>query len=494
MKQFRAAAIFTHHMVLQREKPISIWGTASADQEGKTVRVSIHNQTTNCVCCDGQWCVALPALLAGGPYEIVIECDKEQIMFQDVYIGEVWIASGQSNMELPLRDENSVAQQKNCIHQPLLRFYKVYQTGVYSQKEYESSWVLDGEDSVMDFSAVGYYYGRQLQENLGIAVGVIGCYLGGTSISCWMPQEKMKTFSEGEAYLTDYAQKSGDKTKEQFQEEEMEFRDAFNKWLNTVEKIKVEYPDASEEERKKLAGACPWNPPAGAWSPYRPGGIYETMLKRICPYGVAGFLYYQGEEDTSCPNRYQTMLRTLIDVWRETWEEELPFVIVQLPMYKEAGAEENYSWAKVRAAQFQVAYEKNQCSLVVLIDEGEFDNIHPTNKKVVGARLCLSVLEHFYEMEVSGTSTMAIDAVFSGHEIKVYFDGPIEARGESTLLFCEKEGCLEQVHTIQIEDNCLSCHLEHGIPTGIQYAYVNYGKANLYGLNGLPVAPFSFSK
>lgn len=412
------AAIFGSHMVLQRNKPIAVFGALAADCAGMEVVAEIHDfdgsliaqehaySSQNVVNGFSQWRVMLPAQPEGGPYTLRIVAGNDAIEFDDVLIGEVWLAGGQSNMELELRNSEHADEALEDCADPLLRFYNVPKTGVINRNaENASSWQESSPENSGVMSAVAYYFARKLRSELDpdLPVGIVDCYIGGTSISCWMSEDALNSSDAGRDYLTRYQRAIAGKTQQQFELETSEWQSQMDAWNAAVETVRQTNPNATSSELSEQCGTCPWPPPLTPTSQWRPCGPFHAMLERIMPYSLAGFLWYQGEEDEQYCGFYRELLGMMIGEWRALWSENLPFLIVQLPQWIDgktaADGDDPMRWPVLREAQWDAAQSIDNVYAICTIDCGEYDNIHPLDKRTPGERLANCALRQIYGMD-----------------------------------------------------------------------------------------------
>ena len=412
------AAIFASHMVLQRNKPIAVFGALAADCAGMEVVAEIHDfdgsliaqehaySSQNVVNGFSQWRVMLPAQPEGGPYTLRIVAGNDAIEFDDVLIGEVWLAGGQSNMELELRNSEHADEALEDCADPLLRFYNVPETGVINRNaENTSSWQESSPENSGVMSAVAYYFARKLRSELDpdLPVGIVDCYIGGTSISCWMSEDALNSSDAGRDYLTRYQRAIAGKTQQQFELETSEWQSQMDAWNAAVETVRQTNPNATSSELSEQCGTCPWPPPLTPTSQWRPCGPFHAMLERIMPYSLAGFLWYQGEEDEQYCGFYRELLGMMIGEWRALWSENLPFLIVQLPQWIDgktaADGNDPMRWPVLREAQWDAAQSIDNVYAICTIDCGEYDNIHPLDKRTPGERLANCALRQIYGMD-----------------------------------------------------------------------------------------------
>jgi len=496
----RLAAVFGRDMVLQRDMPAPVWGTAPAGEE---VFVTLADLTAQARAGeDGRWRADLPAGPAGGPWTLEVRCGGECLRLERVYRGEVWLAGGQSNMELALRDsldgEAAVRESAN----PRLHFYMPAK--VTTPEEAEAAelgasppgWIVSGPENAGALSAVAYYAARTLARYLeqGLHVGVLVCCWGGTYAHCWLPRETLRTFPAGLRRIAEYDARVGEKSDEEFAQELAAYQRRVDAWQARVAARRAAEPGVSWEVLNEECGLYPWPPPAGRTGFQRPGNLYESMLRRLCPFAVRGFWYYQGEQDEEFPEDYHAMLCTLIRRWRQDWGGGA-FLLVQLPMYiskANALAGDPMVWPVLRKAQADAAREIAGVELAVLADCGEFDNIHPADKKTPGERLGLLALEAVYHLPVTGRPPVCTAARREGGAVLVQFDhvgGGLRLTGPGFQLagrdgvFHAAEAEVVGADTVRVSAPAVP------EPEKIRYAWYSFGPAGLSGGTGLAAGP-----
>lgn len=503
MGMLRCSHLFTDHMVLQRGKNIKVWGMAN---NGTKVNVEINGITGSAITVDHKWVVTLSPLEAGGPYTLnVWDNQGECRQFVNVMIGEVWLAGGQSNMELELKDSLNGKEILKHIKGTKVRYFYVkknaYIDEFFYQDEVNNCWKEADEESAASWSAVGFYFARKLSEEMGVTVGIVGCNWGGTSASNWMSKQMLESDVDTQIYLKEYEKAIEGKTFEQYLKEVEEYKIWQKAWQPRMDAYYAANPEAAWEEAQNVVGICKWPGPMGPTHEYRPYGLYETMLKRVMPYTLAGFIYYQGESDDHHPDMYEKLLRNLISQWRNDWEDhKLPFICVQLPMHINKGAEDTKNWCLIREAQMKVHQTVANTGIAVAIDLGEYNNIHPIDKKPVGERLALQALHHCYEL-VLGKE--AYGPIYDGFEFDS--NGIILKFQYAEDGFFIKEDKLEgfeiagadkvyfKADAMLRESKIFISSKEVSDPLYARYLWTNYSKVYVFGKNGLPLAPFRTS-
>lgn len=549
----RVAAVFSDHMVLQRETPVAVFGAAPAggrvvvdlmDDQGVTVAQTMavaqaygEHET------EAPWLAILPALPASGPYTLRVSHETNRLEFADVMIGEVWLAGGQSNMELELHTSEHGDEAIAAADDPLLRFYNTPKAGrIDESAEAASGWEPALAPQVAGMSAIAYHFGARLRAQLGadVAVGIIDCYIGGTSITSWMSRATLIGSDAGRPYVERYEAAIAGKTEEQMRAEADEWQTVFDRWNNSVAAMKEAHPGITQPQIDVEIGPCPWPPPVTPFSERRVSAPYEAMVRRVAPYTLRGFLWYQGEEDEAQCESYRELLGLLIEEWRTLWNlggyaeptvgyqadaeaDALPFIVVQLPQWIDgqvaARGEDPRHWPVIRAAQLDASETLNDVLLVCTMDCGEFDNIHPLDKTTVGTRIADMALRGVYgradvEAEsprvagVTPAADCALDVTFTNaHGLHWRGTTPDTMRaaagatgaravGESGFEIAGADGVYadagarilpgdgERV-TVRVEAPQVDS------PTAVRYAWKSWGPAPLFNGAELPALPYA---
>ncbi|MCR5203269.1 MAG: sialate O-acetylesterase [Lachnospiraceae bacterium] len=527
-------AIFKEHMVLQRNKNIRVWGESQAS----FVTVSLSDISVTVKVIDGKFMAILPAFEAGGPYMLkVVEGEmtgdgvlnlKDNVIIGDVMIGEVWIACGQSNMELELQNSYMGKEVMEKADNKLVRYYytpkMAYECQELEELKEKSEWELCNKDyanpeHMGKWSTVAYYYADKLSKELNVTVGIINANWGGTHAYCWMSREKLVDDNHIKRFMDEYDEITKDMSMEQYLKDVAyyeEYQAGFDKRCG---EYYATHENPSWDECIELCGENMYPGPVGPRSFVRPAGLYDVILSQIIPYTIAGGLYYQGEEDDQTPEAYYYLLRGIVEQWREDFmDENLPFLIVQLPMFKNACDGELTNWSEIREAQYKVFDTVKNTGIAIITDLGELNNIHPTFKEKVGERLCLQALYGVYgkisEKEAfgpmykdyrvdSGKMIFTFKNAEDGFIVKTDNEGKVEGEKlyssylseDDKLENCfELAGCDGEFHkadsvtiegsTITVSSKAVPC------PCKGRFNWRNYEKVMLYGKNMIPVAPF----
>jgi sialate O-acetylesterase len=483
------ASPFTDHAVLQRELPVPVWGTGEA---GETVTVSIDGQKVQAVAdAGGHWKAVLTSLPVGGPYELTI-AGSSQIVLKDILVGDVWLCSGQSNMEFTTAKALNGEAEVKAANFPKIRLYQVKKAAKTEvQSTCQGSWLPCDPTSVKDFSAVGYFFGRELAKSLDIPIGLINSSWGGTDAEAWVSAQALTTSAE--------------------------FKTVFAGWDKTL----ANYPKAMEEytngplaewtkvsaEAKAAGKPVPQKPrePRGPNTPqHRPAALYNGMIAPLVPYGLRGAIWYQGENNAGGTRAepYRRLLALLIADWREQFGNEFPFHIVQLANYNKddpkllASAWPIVAWPVLRESQAVVAATVPKAGMAVTIDIGNPENIHPTNKQEVGRRLALSALAKDYGKAIEYSGPVFKSMTIEGSTAVVTFDhaeGLAAASGALTGFTIAGEDGLFKPATGEISGTTVRLtSAEVRKPIAVRYAWANSPTCNLINGAGLPAGPFRF--
>ena len=503
MKRIHCAAVFSDHCVLQRNKEIRVWGTAP---HGTGLEVRLNGAVSKTVCQGHDWEVVLPAMEAGGPYvmEVVSEGNVYQ-KFEDVMIGEVWLAGGQSNMEYMLKQDADGAAAIARMKDSGVRYYQVQQVPYFDdyfyRVEQENHWMLPEDEEKDTWSAVGFYFAERLAKELNVTVGVIGCNWGGTSACAWQDKESILSQDSTKIYWEEYADLIAKQDPAAYEKEWLEYQIWHADWQPRMDAYYAENPTTTWEEALEVVGECKWPGPIGPRYEFRPAGLYECMLKRVVPYTLGGVIYYQGESDDHRPDVYYDLFKSLIGVWRREFrDEKLPFFCVQLPIHHYETDLVMDKWCAIREAQMKLHEEGVVTGIAVALECGEYNNIHPVHKTEVARRLAIQALYHVFGkgsfMEIygpiyresavkDGAVTIRFDYAEDGFEVRGGEITNFEVAGADGRFVPAKA---------EISGNEIILRSEEvEAPVAARYMWIDYAQVTLFGANGLPVAPFRTS-
>ena len=468
--------IFGDGMVLQRDTAVTLFGQAS---EGASITVRFNGTEQKARAHHGRWKLVLDAMPAGGPYELIVSGDGEEIIYEDVMLGEVWLAGGQSNMAFHMGGLRDVQKRLPTKANPQVRFIKIPVTEFGDINRNGLRWKIADKESVHGFSAVAYFFAAELQKRLGVTVGIIGSYRGATWNENWMTPESIRRTPELRYLFEKYDKEYG------VFEDEGAYEAAYKQYLVDL-----------EDWKKKGGwshGMVPFAP-TGPKAYQRPSGLYECMIKPLQPYTIKGVIWYQGEGNSGRYEEFRSLFPAFVEGWRRTWQNpDLPFYFVQLPPYKDA------SWPHFRQAQLDCSKVIPNCGMVVSEGCGDLEDIHPKVKKPIGDRLAIAV-----SAEVYGHNHEPYGPVFESVEFR---DAQAELRfryAEGGLkLSADPDGSFEIAGADQAFVRAdvelkgaalLLCNVSVKHPAYVRYAYSPYPNMVLFNQAGLPASPFTTEK
>lgn len=497
MSKFKIAAVFSNNMVLQREKAVSVFGEG---ENGMEVTAEIDGNVSKARVHENKWLVQLPPHKAGKNYTLKVTCGQEEKTFVNVAYGEVWLAGGQSNMELELQN----CAEKDVLNtdvDPDVRFYYTPKKNIKEKDFFEceanTCWSEFNGESAKCWSAVGYFFARYAAKHLGVTVGLIGCNWGGTSASYWMSRESLEKDSDTNEYLLDIEKETKGKTEEQIEKEWNEYCVYLEQWNKKSAEFYAANPNGTWDECQAYCGVSRYPGPPCEYNPMSATALYKSMLKRVCPYTLKGFIYYQGESDDHRPAAYFKLFRALIQLWRNEWgDDSLPFLFVQLPMHRYKYDEDRKHWCVIREAQMKVFNTVKNTGICIALDKGEFDEIHPKEKQAVGERLALQALYGVYGFE--NLKEQAFSPMYKSFEIKgsgieLSFEHCCGFKTEGEAKGFEIAGADKEFKPAKPEikgNKILVSSEEVKEPLYVRYCWTNYGEVTVFGVNGLPLAPF----
>lgn len=473
--------ILSSHMVLQRGRPIHLWGWADpGEQVTARLQGTSASATSNEL---GKWSLYLPPEQAGGPYQITI-AGTNRIVLEDVLIGDVWLASGQSNMELPLigyPNSSSVAngaeEIRNATHPNLRLLLVPKNASLYPQQNQGASWTLCTSQTAAQFSAAAYFFGREIADREHVPVGLIDSAYGGTPAGAWLSMNTlgadaslMPVFAEWDRFSDDY----------------------------------VDLPRIIAKEKREAAAAhavnrpAPWHPWHPNYDSWAPSSLFNGMIAPEINYPIKGVIWYQGESDSGLDRAamYDRVFPALIADWRKQWRESnFPFLYVQISSFNSSPTED---WAVIREAQRRTLSVANT-AMTVTIDIGTPDNIHPPDKQDVGHRLALAARVLAYGEQVEYSGPLFRQTSIDGSRIRVWFDhvgsglvangGPLTgfevAAGDRKFVpaMARIDGMSVVVSSPQVPE-----------PEYVRFGWANAPAVNLFNGAKLPASPFTSEK
>ena len=468
------------HMVLQRGENLKVWGKA---EPGEKISVAICNRKGKTkVGKDGKWMVKLRKLEAGGPYEMTIGGDDETIVVKDVLVGDVWVCSGQSNMQFAVSNSNNAEQEIAQANHPKLRLFSVPRVVAGEPRDRcGGEWTACTPETIPGFSAVGYFFGREIQTQLGVPVGLIHTSWGGTPAESWTTRKKLLKDP-----ITEPIVERWDKIVEEYPQKKADYDKRLAAWQEAADKAKA---DGKEPAPKPGA-------PLGPGHPHRASGLYNAMISPLIDYAVCGAIWYQGESNASRAYQYRTLFPAMIQDWRNQWGiGKFPFYFVQLANWQALQTEPgDDAWAELREAQLMTLDLRNT-GMAVIIDIGDAGDIHPRNKQDVGKRLALAALATEYGKDIAYSGPIYKSDWYSKGEIRLKFrhtDGGLVARGGQLEGFAVAGPDRRFVWAdARIEgDKIVVSSDQVPMPVAVRYGWAINPKGNLYNGAGLPASPF----
>lgn len=424
-------ALFSNNAVLQQGVKLPVWGTTDSAEK---VTVTIAGKEAAAMPKEGKWRVDLEALSAGGPHELTVTQGAQKLQLKNVLIGEVWICGGQSNMQWGVNQSAGAKETIANSANENLRLFSVPRRGAAQpESNVEGDWKVCSPETVPGFSAVGYFFGRDLQRARGVAVGLINANQGGTTAERWMSKE-------------------------------------------------------SVEGNPDLQGM---SKPQGATD------LYNAMIAPLAPLAIRGAIWYQGESNADRAVQYRKLLPAMIKNWRDTFGQgDFPFLMVQLaPFMKIEEGPTDSAWAELRDAQLFVTKTVPKVGLAVITDVGDEKDIHPPQKGPVGARLALAARGIAYGEKLVYSGPVFDKLVVSGAQAIVHFQhvgAGLEARGGElsgfTIAGQDKKFFKA---TARIEgDTVVVTSDQVAAPVAVRFGWANYPVVNLWNKDGLPASPF----
>ncbi len=483
--EVRLPSIFGSHMVLQREQANRVWGWADP-KETVTVQIAGQEHQTQADA-QGNWQVRLEPLPAGGPHRMVVQATNK-IVFEDVLIGEVWICSGQSNMAFPVSRSYDGELAIASADIPQIRLVSVPQVGTQDpQKDFQGAWQVCTPKTVANFSAVGFYFGRQLHRTLGVPIGLIDNAWGGSAAEAWINRERLEADPRYAPLLAQWDQLAQTFDMEKARANYQKRLQAWQQQARAARKAGKPVPRRPRAPRNPLTGQ------------HRPGNLYNGVLKPTIGYGIRGVIWYQGESNASRAAQYRHLFPLMIQAWREDWGQgPFPFYWVQLADYRaEAKEPGDSSWAELREAQTMTMHQLENTGQAVIIDVGEGRDIHPRDKLTPALRLARWALARDYGLDITYRSPEYRSMKIEGNRIRITFD----TFGSKLYVFDTPEpvgfaiaGADRKFHwaeaKLEKNNEVVVWSDEVAKPVAVRYAWADNPVCNLYNAVGLPVTPF----
>ncbi len=476
----RLPAIIGSHMVLQASSPLTIWGWAEPGEE-VTVAFGDDKASTKADA-GGNWMVKLPAMQASRqPREMTIQ-GANTILLTDILVGEVWLGSGQSNMEWPVAAADHAAEEIKAADHPMLRLFLVPKVpSATPAKDVQAGWTVCTPDTVRNFSAVAYFFGREVHEKLDVPVGLIASSWGGTRIEPWIPPEG---FAEAPELAAE--RKQIETLRAAYQTALKNKVPEFKAWVEAAEKALAAGSEISD----------PPTPPADPFKAYgAPTSLYNGMIHPLAPFAMQGVLWYQGEANRGQAMHYHELMKALIHGWRDVWGlGNLPFLFVQLAPYRyDHNATALPELWEAQAATLSVP----NTGMAVTTDIGNPADIHPRNKQEVGRRLARWALAKVYgQTDVVYSGPIFDSLTVEGKQVRLkfkYAEGGLASRDGKPLTWFSIAGAdkkfVRAKATIDGETLLVESP-EVEAPVAVRFGWHQLAEPNLTNQAGLPASPF----
>lgn len=472
------APLFTHGAVLQRDQPIPVWGHAAP---GEAIKVTFGGETTATTAgSDGRWRVALRARPAQAePGELVVQ-GRDTLRVRNVVVGDVWLCGGQSNMAFTLYRGLNADAEIGAANFPLIRHFLVPRR--VTEKPAEDApgvWQVCHPDAAANFSGVAYFFARDLFLRHGVPIGLVNSTWGGTQVESWMSEAAVRRDPSAAAIQGRWQKRLDDHPAK----------------LANYERLLAEWQSGADAARARGEVFDRPAPPKaeGPLSHWMPAGLYNAMIAPLVPTPFRGVIWYQGEANAPRAAEYASLFQGLIRQWREDFGRELPFYFVQLANHNRQSDQTRVTWAYLREAQAE-ALALPHTGMVVTIDIGDVNDVHPKNKQEVGRRLALLARRHLFGEAVNCSGPIFKSAQRDGNAIRVTFEhgSGLNSRGRP-ITGVEVAGADRKFvpATAWIEGDVLMASADGAPePRAVRYAWHNFPEASLFNAEGLPASPF----
>lgn len=483
--QISVNSLFCDNMVLQRNVEVPVWGVSNNTEK---VTVEFAGQSITTAVSNGKWMIKLKPLKENAqPQSMTIKGSTNTIVITNILVGEVWLCGGQSNMERQLGLRNGQKPLLNWVQEAAMANYPQIREFALPHNnnvtvpvtKLNAKWIVCDTQTVKQFSAVGYFFGKALHEKLKVPIGLIHSSWGGTPAEKWTSRQALENNPELKQIVENY-----DKAIADYPSKLQAFKDN--------EAALLQQWTADTLLAKQAGKPLPQKPtmPVNPQKSGDCGGLFTTMIEPLIPYAIKGVIWYQGEANSSRAKQYQVLFPALIKDWRAQWGEgDFPFLFVQLAPYRGTSPES-------REVQLLTWQRTPNTAMVVTIDCGDSADIHPINKKPVGERLALAARALAYgenKLEYSGPVYQSM--TINKNKIILSFthvgSGLLAKDGDLYGFTISEDGKKFIQATAIIEKDKVIVFAE-GIttPTAVRYAFINNAKGNLFNKEGLPASPF----
>jgi len=477
-------SLICDNMVIQRGQVVPIWGRADP---GTTVHVDFMDDRLEAATdAKGSWQVSLPPSEAGGPYTMRISQNNE-ILIENVMIGDVWFCSGQSNMEMyVMHAANGPEEVADAFHDNIRLFQVTNEVSPHPKTDFAGTWEVCRPSTVGTFSATAYYFGREINRELGVPIGLIHASWGGTPAEVWIRKDALELKAPYRFIL-----KRWEAVMNHPSSEVVEYLNRMGQWHEDI------YHVVHLGHPLPTPPAEPDSPVKIGWVPRIPGWCWNAMVAPAVRYGVTGIIWYQGESNASRAYQYRSLFADLITDWRDAWgRDDLPFCFVQLANYGPVAESLGESaWAELREAQ-SMALALPATAMAVAIDIGDSTDVHPLNKQEVGRRLALGALAAAYGRRIECSGPLLEAMTVEDGRCRITFthagSGLTAGSGERLTGFAVAgEDRVWVTADARIEGDTVIVWSE-GVPkpAAVRYGWADNPRCNLYNGAGLPASPF----
>ena len=483
--EVKLPSIFGNHMVFQRDHANPVWGWAAP---GEKVTVSIagqsHATTTGK---DGVWRVKLQSLKVNAKGQTLTIKGSNTIQFTNVLVGEVWICSGQSNMAWSVDRAYDPDLESLTAKFPNIRLISVPQVGTQEpQSNFIGQWLTATPETVKQFSAVGYFFGRTLHQALDVPIGLIDNAWGGSAAEAWIRRDRLAKLPAAKPFMEQWKQ-----TEATYDHGKVtaKFNAQLEKWKTTAEVARKSGKPVPRRPRN------PRNPLTGQ---HRPGNLYNGVLKPTIGYGIRGAIWYQGESNSGRAKAYRDVFPLMIQNWRDEWGQgDFPFYWVQLADFRDEQLEPlDDNWAELREAQTMTMDQLKNTGEAVIIDVGEGRDIHPRDKQTVAKRLARWALAKDYGVDIVHQSPRFKSMEIKGDKAVITFDHvgaglySFDVRDPKGFAVCGKDKKFVWANARISGKNQVVVWAEGVTPTQVRYAWAVNPVCTLMSREGLPATPF----
>lgn len=492
-------AVFGDHMVLQRDKPVPIWGTA---QPGESITVRFADQEKKATAnSEGEWRVVLDAMPASSESRSLEIEGHSLLVLRDVLVGEVWLASGQSNMQWSIAASADPETEIANSDHPRLRMLSVSrQVAREPQSDLEGRWQVSHPSTSAQFSAVGYAFARHLMQELDVPVGILHTSWGGTRVEAWTGEPTLRATPEAAAILEswDLQREMWDANDVARRLETLQRRSGWENQASQTLFDNIGRRAAGQDVQQP--GRVPGQPEHPGLSQHHYSNLYNRMIHPLVGYSMRGAIWYQGESNTSRAVQYRALMPALIKDWRGLWGDEFPFIQVQLAGFRPGNGNPFAAeqWLELQEAQLLTTRNILNVGMAVTHDIGDPTDIHPRNKQEVGRRLAVWALHHTYGKEdvvPSGPMFAAMEMTDAGLELTFnHADGLRTLAEDQPVIGFEVAGEDQVWHAAEaeiVDGKVVLASAAVESPVAARYAWDSYPeRVNLVNGAGLPTSSF----